>query len=213
MGALKGRGQTILIHFIQENSVMRREMAIKSCKECGSKVSGNAKACPQCGVIRPSGMTPSATWWLILIVLFVVIATFRENNDQGVGKQQIAENVRVRNSAIALPQKITPHAKPSAAVNTTHERQSLSYTTAQKIVMSQTCSEGGTIDQCLNKKVIVPTVEDLGWKVYPRNDGFEVERLMLLNQTKNMMKLSYRWHVDFYGVVKPINGKAMGLTK
>ncbi len=79
--------------------------------------------------------------------------------------------------------------------------------------MSQTCSEGGTIDQCLNQKVIVPAVEDLGWKVYPRDDGFEVERLMLLNQTKNMMKLSYKWHVDFYGAVKPINGKAMGLTK
>lgn len=191
-------------------------MALNQCKECGSQVSGNARVCPHCGVVRPGGgMTPAATWGLILIVLFVGIATFRENNDQAAGKHQRAENIRPGNSAVAppLPPNITTQAKPPAAVNTAHERQSLSYTTAQKIVMSQTCSEGGTIDQCLNQKVIVPAVEDLGWKAYPRDDGFEVERLMLLNQTKSMMKLSYRWHVDFYGAVKPINGKAMGLTK
>jgi hypothetical protein len=61
------------------------------------------------------------------------------------------------------------------------------------------------------KKAKITVVEDLGWKAYPREDGFEIERLMLLNKT---MPLSYKWHVDKNtGVAKPINGKAIGITK
>lgn len=87
----------------------------------------------------------------------------------------------------------------------------ISYAQAKKIVKNLPCSQGGTIDLYLNKKASIPAVDDLGWKAYPRDDGFEIERLMLLMSNK-VMKLSYKWHVSFDGKVRPINGKAMGLT-
>ena len=72
------------------------------------------------------------------------------------------------------------------------------------------CKKGGTVDEFLTKKAMAPVVEDLDWHTYPRGDGFEVERFLLLN---NRMKLQYKWHVSFDGHVKPINGKAIGITK
>lgn len=81
---------------------------------------------------------------------------------------------------------------------------------AEEIVKNLPCSKGGTVDRYLTKKANVPEVEDLGWNVYPGKDGFEIERLLLLDQR---MPLEYRWHVDSKGKAKPINGKAIGITK
>ena len=50
--------------------------------------------------------------------------------------------------------------------------------------------EGGTIDQYLTKKADIPAMEDMDWHVYPRKDGFEVERMLLLDQR---MSLLYKW--------------------
>ncbi|MBO1225488.1 MAG: hypothetical protein JYX80_13780 [Candidatus Scalindua sediminis] len=81
---------------------------------------------------------------------------------------------------------------------------------AEETVKNLPCSKGGTVDQYLTKKAEVPAVEDLGWHVYPRKNGFEVERLLLLNQK---MSLEYRWHVDLTGKVKAINNEAIGITR
>jgi len=82
---------------------------------------------------------------------------------------------------------------------------------AEGIVKNLPCSKGGTVDAFLNSKAAIPAVEDLGWMVYPRDYGFEVERLMLLNGT---MRLSYKWSVDKHtGKANPINGKAIGITR
>ena len=80
---------------------------------------------------------------------------------------------------------------------------------AESMVMTLPCKSGGTVDQCLNKKAILKVVDDLGWKVYPTKDGFDVERLMLLNTRK----MVYRWHVSNSGTVSAINGKAIGIQK
>ncbi len=72
------------------------------------------------------------------------------------------------------------------------------------------CSKGGTVDQYLTKKAEIPAVEDLGWIRSPYENGFNVERLLLLDQT---MPLRYEWEVDKTGKVKPINGKAIEITK
>lgn len=80
---------------------------------------------------------------------------------------------------------------------------------AEEIVKSLPCSEGGTIDQYLTKKAAIPAIEDLGWHVYPRENGFEVERLLLLSQRLSMQ---YRWHVGRPGNAKPVNGKAIGIS-
>ena len=81
---------------------------------------------------------------------------------------------------------------------------------AEAFVKNLPCSRGGTVDQFLTKKAEIPSVEDLGWHVYPKEDGFEVERLLL---TRQKIESKYRWHVYKTGKVKPLNNKAIGITK
>ena len=81
---------------------------------------------------------------------------------------------------------------------------------AEAFVKNLPCSRGGTVDQFLTKKAEIPSVEDLGWHVHPKEDGFEVERLLL---TRQKIESKYRWHVYKSGKVKPLNAKAIGITK
>ena len=81
---------------------------------------------------------------------------------------------------------------------------------AEAFVKNLPCSRGGTVNQFLAKKVEIPSIEDLGWHVHPKEDGFEVERLLL---TRQKIESKYRWHVYKSGKVVPLNGKAKGITK
>jgi hypothetical protein len=81
---------------------------------------------------------------------------------------------------------------------------------AEEIVKKLQCSRWGTIDEYLTKKAAISSVEDLGWKVYPKDDGFEVERTLLIRQKKES---KYRWYVYETGKAKPLNGRAFGITK
>ncbi len=81
---------------------------------------------------------------------------------------------------------------------------------AVELVKQHQCSRGGTVEQYLIRKIEISSVEDLGWKVYPKKDGFEVER-SLLRKKKILSK--YKWYVNEFGNVKPLNGKAVGITK
>ncbi len=81
---------------------------------------------------------------------------------------------------------------------------------AEAFVKNLPCSRGGTVDLFLTKKAEIPSIEDLGWHVYPKEDGFEVERLLL---TRQKIESKYRWHVYKTGKVKALNAKAIGITK
>ena len=81
---------------------------------------------------------------------------------------------------------------------------------AEEFVKNLPCSRWGTVDQYLTKKAESPAVEDLGWSVYPKEDGFEVERILL---TRQKIESKYRWHIYKSGKVKPLNAKAIGITK
>ena len=81
---------------------------------------------------------------------------------------------------------------------------------AEAFVKNLLCSRGGTVDRFLTKKAEIPSVEDLGWKVYPKEDGFEVERILL---TRQKIESKYRWYIYKNGKVKPLNNKAIGITK
>ncbi len=81
---------------------------------------------------------------------------------------------------------------------------------AKEFIKNLPCSRGGTVGKFLAKKVEIPSVEDLGWHVYPKEDGFEVVRLLL---TRQKIESKYRWHVYKSGKVKPLNNKAIGITK
>ncbi len=77
-------------------------------------------------------------------------------------------------------------------------------------VKNQACAEGGTLDAYFTNKNKRSSL-DLGWKVYPRQNGaFEAERLTLLNEKS---PTSYKWMVDLDGKIKAIYGKAMGVTR
>ncbi len=81
---------------------------------------------------------------------------------------------------------------------------------AEAFVKNLPCSRGGTVNQFLAKKVEIPSIEDFGWHVYTKEDGFEVERLLL---TRQKIESKYSWHVYKSGKVVPLNGKAKGITK
>ncbi|GAX60583.1 hypothetical protein SCALIN_C13_0095 [Candidatus Scalindua japonica] len=81
---------------------------------------------------------------------------------------------------------------------------------AKELVKNLPCSRGGTVDQYLIKKAETLSVDDLGWQVYAIEDGFEVERLLL---TRKKIESKYRWHVYKSGKLKPLNNKAIGITK
>lgn len=81
---------------------------------------------------------------------------------------------------------------------------------AEEFVKNLPCSRGGTVDQYLTKKADVPSIEDMGWQVYPKEDGFEVERILF---THRKIESKYRWHIYKSGKVKPLNNKALGITK
>ncbi len=81
---------------------------------------------------------------------------------------------------------------------------------AEAFVKNLPCSRGSTVDRFLTKKAEIPSVEDLGWHVYPKEDGFEVERSLL---TRQKIESKYRWHVFTSGKVIPLNAKAIGITK
>jgi hypothetical protein len=81
---------------------------------------------------------------------------------------------------------------------------------AKEFIKNLPCSRGGTVGKFLAKKVEIPSVEDLGWHVYPKEDGFEVERILL---TRKKIESKYRWHIYKNGKVKPLNAKAIGITK
>ncbi len=81
---------------------------------------------------------------------------------------------------------------------------------AEAFVKNLPCSRGGTVSQFLAKKVEIASIEDLGWHVQLKEDGFEVERLLLARQK---IESKYRWHVYKSGKVVALNGKAKGITK
>jgi len=82
-----------------------------------------------------------------------------------------------------------------------------SYEAKQKII-NLPSSKGGTLGQYLDNKANTSAVNDLGWVTKPYQGGYEVERSMMLGN----MKLIYRWNVNSNGVIKAINGKAIGIT-
>lgn len=82
---------------------------------------------------------------------------------------------------------------------------------AEETIKNMECSRWGTVGQYLTKKAAdSSSIEDLGWKVYPKEDGFEVERILLTNRK---IESKYRWHIYKNGKVKPLNSKAAGITK
>lgn len=78
---------------------------------------------------------------------------------------------------------------------------------AESIVKNQPCAVSETIDQFLDHK-LKPSHRDLGWRVFARDDGFDVERAFLVSKS---MELRYRWRVGASGEPQPVSERAQGL--
>ncbi|HLF97508.1 MAG TPA: hypothetical protein VI457_10225 [Methylococcaceae bacterium] len=74
-------------------------------------------------------------------------------------------------------------------------------------VKIQPCKGGETVAQYLDHK-LSSSFRDLGWRMFPANDGFDVERAFLASK---FMELRYRWRVDRSGQVRAISERAQNL--
>ncbi|WP_054775096.1 hypothetical protein, partial [Methylogaea oryzae] len=69
------------------------------------------------------------------------------------------------------------------------------YPDAERVVKNQSCKSGETVDQFLDHK-LKPSHRDLGWRVFARDGGYDVERAFLASKS---MELRYRWRVSAGG--------------
>jgi len=83
------------------------------------------------------------------------------------------------------------------------------YLAEQKVKMLPS-SHGKTIDSYLTNMTKIPMAQDLGWKVYTVEDGYEVERSILINNRKTYR---YKWKVTNSGEVSPADDRARSLMK
>jgi len=95
------------------------------------------------------------------------------------------------------------------ADNSEHTGIRKEYLAEQKVKMLPS-KHGDTIDSYLTNMTRIPMAEDLGWKVYTIEDGYEVERSILINNSKT---LRYKWKVSDSGEVSPVDDRARSLMK
>jgi (2Fe-2S) ferredoxin len=83
----------------------------------------------------------------------------------------------------------------------------VNHAAAEQIVMAQLCKDGATVEQLLDKE-LKPSHRDLGWRVFARDEGFDVERAFLVSKS---MELRYRWRVDAAGRGQAVSERAQKL--
>ena len=85
------------------------------------------------------------------------------------------------------------------------------YITARERIKNAGCVLGGTIEQCLRRKAIVPNMSDRGWTAKVTSDGgYLVTRTLVLSKA---LPLTYRWVVHPSGRIEAMNMRAMTLTE
>lgn len=83
------------------------------------------------------------------------------------------------------------------------------YLAEQKVKMLPS-RHGDTVDSYLTNMTRIPAAADLGWQVKAIEDGYEVERLILIKDSKT---LHYKWKVTHTGETSPVNDRAKALMK
>lgn len=79
-----------------------------------------------------------------------------------------------------------------------------------EIVKGFPCKQGGTIQSCLNQKLNVPAVRDLGWSLKKASGRYIVEKKVHIKGLGS--PTIYRWSVTSDGSVLPKNGHAISLS-
>ena len=99
--------------------------------------------------------------------------------------------------------------QPAASAGLEDQGTRPEYIAEQKVKMLPS-KHGGTVDAYMTNMAKIPFAEDLGWQVKALEDGYEVERSLLINNTKTF---SYKWKVSDSGEVTPLNDGARSLMK
>lgn len=104
-----------------------------------------------------------------------------------------------------------PNANEQSSADTSMEETAVrkEYLAEQKVKMLPS-KHGSTIDSYMTNMAKIPMAEDLGWMVYTLEDGYEVERSILINKSKTFR---YKWKVSNSGEVTPVNDRAKSLMK
>jgi hypothetical protein len=100
---------------------------------------------------------------LVIIFSFLNTACFADSSDTLPEKQ-------IHNK------QFPPASSEEAGVRT-------EFLAEQKVKMLPS-KHGDTIDSYMNNMARIPMAEDLGWKVYPLDDGYEVERSIQVSLMK-----------------------------
>jgi|TARA_B100001971_G_C17908287_1_gene391551 hypothetical protein len=79
------------------------------------------------------------------------------------------------------------------------------------IVKNTTSSKGNTLEIFFKKKVSIPAVKDLGWKVNKVKGGFIVEKKIHVDGLNS--PTTYKWLVSDKDIIEPLNGHALGATQ
>jgi hypothetical protein len=80
-------------------------------------------------------------------------------------------------------------------------------TAPEQAVKTLNCKNGKTVAQYLEHK-LPANHRDLGWRVFPVENSFDVERAFLVSKN---FELRYRWRVDGVGQVREVNEPARNL--
>jgi hypothetical protein len=127
---------------------------------------------------------------LFMVAFFLSTVCAADSNDNATTQQNSNEQI--------------PSATSSEKAGVRKE-----YLAEQKVKMLPS-KHGKTIDSYLTNMTRIPMAEDLGWKVYIIEDGYEVERSILINNKKT---LRYKWKVSNSGEVSPVDDGARSLMK
>ncbi|MCK4620682.1 MAG: hypothetical protein KAT62_00565 [Desulfuromonadales bacterium] len=209
-------------------------MPFMKCPHCGKQYSDKYDDCPFChpGGISKRDRISKAILVILITVSCVSFGTYHANQYfEGERAKERAETARIetvkKQNLIQKEKDVEKsrlkkiRADRRRAERLVKEKEAAmkvaaikkhafsdSWKEAQQAVMQLPCKTGGTVDQYLDNKAAIPAIEDLGWHVYPTEYGYEVERLLLLNQR---MQLKYRWKYLESGEITPLNGKAIGI--
>ena len=97
----------------------------------------------------------------------------------------------------------------SASTNLEESGVRKEYLAEQKVKMLPS-KHGDTIDSYMTNMANIPIAEDFGWKVYAIENGYAVERSILVNNSRTLI---YKWKVSNSGEVSPVNDRARSLMK
>jgi len=143
-------------------------MALVKCKECGSKVSTGAKACPNCGA-KPPKKTSLFTWLVVIFMLIVAYnsITMTPEERTAISERNAAEKIE-KEKQIAILRKKADSRIVDVTASDDYKKYSKQFQRAAKKILSlfkctehDITSEGFTRSQNYKKTYFVNCTDNM----------------------------------------------------